>query len=106
MGVCLCACVYLRVCVCEITPVTTEKREVPAASRRAQGRQQPHELQDSISTLRSLRSPSPAPALLLQHQIGCKEACHGCSAGGNAAPARMELTVLLNTCRDPVQSQG
>ena len=91
MGVYLCTCMSL--CVCEITPVNTEKREAPIPSRRARGRQQPQELQDSVYTLRSLRSPSPGPALLLQHPVGRTETCCVCSPGGNAAPAHVELTV-------------
>ncbi|DAA17058.1 cathelicidin-4-like [Bos indicus] len=37
---------------------------------RARGRQQPQELQNCVPTLGSLPSPSPAPALLLQHPVG------------------------------------
>uniref|UniRef100_A0A452F973 Uncharacterized protein n=1 Tax=Capra hircus TaxID=9925 RepID=A0A452F973_CAPHI len=67
------------------------------------GRQQP---QDSIPTPGSLPSPSPTPALLLQHPVGRTETCCVCSAGGNAASAHVELTdgprgvrllTLLNT---------
>ena len=98
---CMCVispvCMYVCMCVCELTPVNTEKCEAPVPSRRAWGRQQAQELQDSVSTLgeclHSLPSPSAAPGLLLQHPVGPKETCCVCSAGGNAAPALMELTV-------------
>ena len=86
-------CVSVCVCVCEITPVNTEKCEAPVPSRRARGRQQPQEPQDSVSPLGSLPGPSPAPALLLQHPGGRTETCCVCSAGGAAAPAHVELTV-------------
>ena len=89
VSVCVCVFVYVCVYVC----VNTEKREAPVPSRRARGRQQPQELQDSVLTLGSLPSPSPTPAHHHQHPVGPKETCCVCSAGGNAAPARMELTV-------------
>ena len=79
--------------VCVITPVNTEKPEAPIPSRRAQGRQQPQELQDSVLTLGSLPSPSPASALLVQHPVGRTDTYCVCSAGANAAPARTEVTV-------------
>jgi len=69
--VCVCVCGYVYVCVylcvylcvsmyvCVITPVNTEKPEAPIPSRRARGRQQPQELQDSVPSLGSLSRPSP-----------------------------------------------
>ena len=89
----VCIYVYVSMCVCEITPVNTEKPEAPVPSRRARGRQQPQELRNCLPTLGSLPSPSPTPALLLQHPVGCKETCRGCRAGGAAVPAHVELTV-------------
>ncbi|CAI9159762.1 unnamed protein product [Rangifer tarandus platyrhynchus] len=88
-SVCVCVFVYVCVYVC----VNTEKHEAPVPSRRAQGRQQPQELQDSVSTLGSLPSPSPAPALLFQHPVRRMETCCVCSVGGNAGPVHTELTV-------------
>ena len=49
MGVCLYTCVYL--CVCEITPVNTEKRGPLFLPGGHGGRQQAQELQDSVSIL-------------------------------------------------------
>ena len=91
--VCVSVCVCVYVCVCLITPVNTEKCEAPVPSRRARGRQQPQEPQDSVSPLGSLPGPSATPALLLQHPIGRKETCCACSAGGSAVPAHVGLTV-------------
>ena len=99
--VCVCLCVFVCVyvfdhscmCMCVITPVNTEKCEAPVPSRRARGRQQPQEPQDSVSPLGSPPGPSLAPALLLQCSVGRKETCCVCSAGGAAAPAHMGLTV-------------